>query len=372
LQFSERQPVKSWKETAEVFRRLVDLLERGRRAALATVIRVEGSAYRRPGAKLLVEDGGATLGSVSGGCLEADVREAAFAVLRDGTTRRLHYDTGAGGENVWGLGLGCRGKVDVFVQAADDPGVRGAAGRALELFGGSSPFEISTVVGGAGRAGLVRLTAPDGSLTGSLGDEGLDREARRSAAAGIAGRQSRLEALGGVEVFTDVLVPAPHLVVCGADDDAIPLCRYASDAGFRVVVADHRATLLSQARFPGAERRMVLRPEDGTASLPIGPLTQAVVKTHSLVLDREWVRALLAAGVAYVAVLGPRARTEEMLRGIGAGGDERVFGPAGLDLGAEGPEQVALAIVAELLAVRGGRRPRHLRDKENAIHAGPA
>jgi xanthine dehydrogenase accessory factor len=364
--------VKSWKETAEVFGRLTGLLDGGRRSALATVIRVEGSAYRRPGAKLLVESGGATLGGISGGCLEADVREAALGVLRDGTTRRLRYDTGSGDENVWGLGIGCRGAVEVFVQPADDPVIREAVGRALDLFAGLSPFAISTVVGGAGRPGLVRLAAPDGGATGSLGDRTLDRDASRIAAAGIAGRQSRLDALGPVEVFTDVLVPAPSVVVCGADDDAIPLCRYASDAGFRVAVVDHRAALLSGERFPGAERRMVLRPEEGTAALPIGPLTPAVVKMHSLAFDREWVRRLLAAGASHVAVLGPRARTEEMLRGIGAEGDERIFGPAGLDIGAEGAEQVALAIVAELLAVCGGRRPRHLRDKENAIHAGPA
>jgi xanthine dehydrogenase accessory factor len=317
--------VKSWKETAEVFGRLVGLSEGGRRSALATVIRVEGSAYRRPGAKLLVEVGGATLGSISGGCLEADVREAAVGVLREATARRLHYDTGAGEEKVWGLGLGCRGSVDVFVQPADDAGLLEAAGRALELFAGASPFAISTIVGGAGRTGLVRLVGPDGAATGTLGNSALDKDVSRNAAGRIADRGARIDSFGPVEVFTDVLLPAPHLVLCGADDDAIPICRYASDAGFRVVVVDHRAGLLSEARFPGAERRMALRPEEGTGALPIG-----------------------------------------------AERDERVFGPAGLDLGAEGPEQVALSIVAELLAVRGGRRPRHLRDKENAIHAGPA
>jgi xanthine dehydrogenase accessory factor len=178
--------------------------------------------------------------------------------------------------------------------------------------------------------------------------------------------------IAGHAIFFEVLPPPPHLIVCGAGDDARPLVAYAADAGFRVTVVDHRPALLDAAWFPQASERLVGRPEDPGIVLPAAERSLAVVKTHSLAHDREWVRRLLAAGVPYLGVLGPRERTESILRDIGGPGmtgDGRVFGPVGLDLGADGPRQVALSIVAELLAFIAGREPRHLNERKEAIHA---
>jgi xanthine/CO dehydrogenase XdhC/CoxF family maturation factor len=143
---------------------------------------------------------------------------------------------------------------------------------------------------------------------------------------------------------------------------------YAAAAGFRVVVVDHRSAYLTAERVPEAWKRLPLRPEE-PGELPSGRDTFAVVMTHSLKRDTEWVRRLLAADVSYIGLLGPRARTSRILEEAGAPAQGRVFGPVGLDLGADGPEQVALSIVAELLAVRSGREPRHLREREVALHA---
>lgn len=361
--------MKRWKETAELFASIARLPATGRRAALATVVHIAGSAYRRPGAKFLVEEGGATLGSISGGCLEADVREASLAVIRDGAPRRLRYDTGEDDRAVWGLGLGCRGTVDIFVQAATDPKMREAVERARELLEGDRPFALSTVVGGALGVGGMLVCSDEAALGGSTGDPALDGAIARDAAERVRCRESKLSALGGVEVFTEVLAPPPQLLLFGAGDDTRPICAYASDVGFRVTVVDHREAFLSADRFPGAARRARLRPEDGAGTLPVGPRTYAVVMSHSFAHDREWARHLLFAGAPHVGLLGPRARTEEILRQIGAEGDARVFGPVGLDLGAEGPEQVALAVVAELLAAHTSREPAHLRQRSGAIHA---
>lgn len=360
--------VRHWKETAEVFERIAGLPGGGRRAAIATVVRIEGSAYRRPGAKLLVEDGGATLGSISGGCLEGDVREIALGVIRDGAPRRRRYETGADENAAWGLGLGCAGSVELFVQPADPPAVR-AVERALELFEEGRPFALCTVVGGSPTAGAVAVASPDGALAGSTGDAALDREVARLAGEWVAGRTSMLRCVGSAEIFAEVLIPPPYLLLFGADDDARPICASASAVGFRVTLVDHRAAFLAAERFPGAERRVERRPEEGLAGLPIGPRTFAVVKTHLIAYDRGWARQLVGAGAAYVGLLGPRARTREIVREIGAEDDDRVFGPVGLDLGAEGPEQVALSIVAELLAASSGVEPRHLREKGATIHA---
>jgi xanthine dehydrogenase accessory factor len=361
--------VKHWKETSEVFGQLARTPGAGRRAALATVVRIAGSAYRRPGAKLLVEEDGRTLGSISGGCLEGDVREIALGVLADGVARRRRYDTGADENAAWGLGLGCAGSVELFVQPATAPEIVQAIERVLELFEEGRPFVLCTLVAGSPEAGGVLVVAPDGTLSGSTGDAALDREIARLSGKWIAGRVSQLRTVGGAEVFAEILIPPPRLLLFGADDDTRPICAYACAAGFRVTVVDHRPAFLAAERFPGADRRLALRPEQGVAGLAIGPSTYAVVKTHLIAHDREWARQLLEASAEHVGLLGPRARTREIVRQIGAEEDDRVFGPVGLDLGAEGPEQVALSIVAELLAASSGVQPRHLREKGQTIHA---
>jgi xanthine dehydrogenase accessory factor len=453
-----------WKETAEILSRLAELGAAGRRAALATVVEIVGSAYRRPGAKFLIEDTGSTLGSVSGGCLEADVREVAKAVVETGTPSLRHYNTGDE-DVVWGLGLGCNGLVDVFVQPATAGPLAALAGPLRELFAGDGIVALATVVEG-GPAGAAAATAeaaaeaaaaaamgeigatlavdcgamqappqlrggrtpgrerepgeadgagghppavephtgghPPAPVHGSLGSAELDREVVERVRGLAAAGRSGVQAIAGRRVFIEVLAPPPHLLVCGGGDDARPLVAYAADVGFRVTLLDHRPALLAPEWFPQALRRVVARPEDPDLALPPPARTLAVVKTHSLAHDREWVRRLLAAGLPYIGVLGPRARTQAILRdvgaeaadgasGAGAGGAggrcdagehrrfaashggsaaERVFGPVGLDLGADGPRQVAISIVAELLAFTARREARHLSARQEAIHAG--
>ena len=161
-----------WKETAEVLSRLAELTAAGRRAALATVVRIVGSAYRRPGAKFLIEETGDTLGSVSGGCLEADVREVAKGVLATGQPSLRHYSTGADEDVVWGLGLGCNGLVDVFVQSATEGPLAGLEDRLRGLVAGDAPFAVATVLDGDG-PGAVLIAGPE-AVHGSLGSADLD------------------------------------------------------------------------------------------------------------------------------------------------------------------------------------------------------
>jgi xanthine dehydrogenase accessory factor len=360
-----------WKESAEIVARLAELKAAGRRAALATVVRIAGSAYRRPGAKLLIEETGGTLGAVSGGCLEADVREVAMAVLATGTPALRHYNTG-GEDIVFGLGLGCNGLVDVFVQPATQGPLADLAEPLRQLFAGDAPFALATVVEGGEDLGATLAIAPGGNVHGSLGLVDCDLEAIEHAARLLPAGRSELAEIAGREVFFELQAPPSHLVVCGAGDDARPLVAYAADAGFRVTLLDHRPALLDAARFPQAACRLLARPEEPEVALPPAARSLAVVMTHSLAHDREWVRRLLVAGLPYVGVLGPRARTESILQAIGAREEdgERVFGPVGLDLGADGARQVAVSIVAELLAFTARREARHLCARRGAIHAG--
>lgn len=365
-----------WGETAGILSRLERLAGEGRRAALATVVRIAGSAYRRPGAKLLVEDSGATLGGVSGGCLEADVREISRSVLETGAPVLRRYDMRGDEDVLWGLDLGCRGEVDVFVQ----PATEGAFAKAMGAFADSlqrdAPIVLATLIDGPGAGALRRIAAESepgaaGTL-GTLGTPELDAWADETAQALLGVGDSGIVSRGDRTVFFEWLKPPPHLVVCGAGDDAQPLVAYAADAGFRVTLIDHRQGLLEASRFPRAAARIEARPEEERAgsALPPAEGALAVVKTHSLTHDREWTRRLLAAGYPYVGLLGPRARTESILQDVGAEGDPRVFGPVGLDLGAEGASQIAISIVAELLAFASGREPGHLRGRSEAIHAG--
>src|SRR4051794_17768801 len=163
-----------WKETAEILSRLAELGEAGRRAALATVVHIVGSAYRRPGAKFLIEETGDTLGSVSGGCLEADVREVAKGVLATGRPSLRHYSTGADEDIVWGLGLGCNGLVDVFIETATEGPLAELADIVRQLVSGDSSFVIATVMDGED-LGATAVIAPEGTVQGSLGSADLDR-----------------------------------------------------------------------------------------------------------------------------------------------------------------------------------------------------
>jgi xanthine dehydrogenase accessory factor len=359
--------VKHWQETARVVERAVRLGCEGQATALAVVTQIHGSAYRRPGAKLLIEPDGHMLGSVSGGCLEEDVRQVGLKVLRSGQSRTLHYDTGDADSRPWGLGLGCDGQVDLLVRPIL-PAALSFWERVQHLLEGDSLFALGMVASGEGQGGILAIgeegfLALDGDST-PLGGE-FAAATRDALNAGRTG----LRALGSRRIFADVLSPPPKLIVCGAGDDAIPVVALATSIGFRVYVADHRSAYLTAERFPAAHCLALLRPDEDSTPLPSDAQTHAVVMTHSLANDTSWVRRLIATQAVYIGVLGPRARTRRIFADLGVAEDARVFGPVGLDLGAEGPEQVAVSIVAELLASRARREPTHLREREMAVHA---
>ena len=351
--------MKHWHETAAILERVARIYASGSRAAIATVVRISGSAYRRPGAKLCVEEDGTTHGGVSGGCLEADVRGVALEILRGAPPKQLHYDTGSDEETVWGLGLGCAGAVDLWVQRAD-PRFCAEAG---ELMAAGAPHAIVTLLGSGRSAVFAR-----GALSGSFGAAELDRALASQAAPLLEQEESRVVEVGGETAFIDVLRPPPRLVIFGAGDDAQPLARLAALAGFSVTVVDHRPAYLTAGRFPPPAQLVLRRASAGVEGLSLGRRHFAVVQTHALIHDRDWLKALLPQSIAYLGLLGPRARKDEVLRQLGAAGADKLYAPVGIDLGADGPEQVAISIVAEMLAVHASREPGHLRARTGGIH----
>jgi xanthine dehydrogenase accessory factor len=357
--------VKRWLETRQVMDQLGAWHRDGVRAALATVVRVRGSAYRHEGAKLAVAEDGRGVGNVSGGCLEEDVREVALRVIATGVPERRSYCGGANEISAWDLGVGCEGEVEILLEPVDHDV---AAER--EALAAEEPFVLVTSLAG--------VAPPDAErVPGAASPRSSSTAARRiltgeAAAAWTTAGDSRLVDHDGVPVFVDVLRPPPRLLVVSAGDDARHLARLAADVGFRVIVADRRPGLLAPGRFPGAVRLVETDAAQLSERVVLDAESFAVVMTHHFADDTAYLRALLRSPVRYLGVLGPRQRTERILGILRAEqpvDEARIFGPVGLDIGTDGAEQVALAVIAEILAVRSGRRPRSLRDRTAPIHA---
>ena len=359
--------MKQWLETRAVLDFLAGVRRERKPAALATVVRVRGSAYRHEGAKLAVASDGRCAGNVSGGCLEQDVREVALQVIRSRAPELRSYCSSADEIAAWDLGVGCEGQVDVYVEPAD------ARPRERELLDGRRPFVVCTMLVGNREPGNGKrlLVTADGA-EGELGATDMTARTVIKGRELLEAGQSGIHEIAGRSIFFDVLRPPPQLVVLGAGDDARPLVRFAADVGFRVVVVDRRPGHLTAERFPAAAALVRSGGDELAGATALDVECYAVVMNHNFADDQAYLRALLKTPVSYIGMLGPRQRTDRMLRTLAAEGplDEgRVYGPVGLDIGTDGAEQVALAVIAEVLAVRSGRRTRSLRERLAPIHA---
>lgn len=365
---------------------------RGERCALATVVSVEGSSYRRPGARMLVCEGGASTGTISAGCLESDVIEHAKRVINFGKAVLVEYDTASTGEEMaWGLGLGCNGVVRVLVE----PLAHGslyveALRRSCEAQADAPPLTMATVyqhtppepVAAGIEAGSRLVIGEDGSVSREkLSGEAaalLESEVRALLLGGVAPVAHIFDWDGGtVKVFVETLLPPVPLVVFGAGHDALPVVELARGLGWQTEVVDPQARPASRSRFAAADRVTLARPEEVAAQVSITPRTLALLMSHNYSHDLALLRFLLASPARYIGVMGPRKRTERMLSELKAGEDlfrleeaelARLHAPAGLDIGANAPAEIALSIIAEMRAVLAGRRGRMLRERRGSIH----
>ncbi len=349
--------------------------------ALATIVAVKGSTYRRPGARLLVPEEGDLIGNISGGCLESDVADVARIVMVEGVPRVVSFDLTADDDAVWGWGLGCNGAIELFVEPADKAAeVAGALRMALEE---ERPICAVTVLESSVPGvehGSRLLVRPGGKAEGSLGDPALDVAATEAATELLARERSEVRTLPGTEgevrAFVEVLEPPLRLLVCGAGHDAVPVVKAADALGWRALVVDDRPAFLTHERFPEAAGFVhVERPEEAATIAPVDERTHVVVMTHNFLRDKEYLRSFLSSPAPYLGMLGPGARTQRLLHelreeGVAIPDDDlaRIHGPAGLDLGAEGPEEIAQAIVAEIVAAKRGREGGFLRDRKGPIH----
>jgi xanthine/CO dehydrogenase XdhC/CoxF family maturation factor len=371
------------KELQDIIRHYQDYP--GQPLCLATVVNTRGSTYRKAGARMLIANQQQVIGSVSGGCLEADIIAQSAAVWADQQSIVLTYDTTPPEDVLLGTGLGCNGLMEILVEpiAARNPGAHQLelASQIFRRHGTGLIATVSQPNGSAGRKVIHRLMLDAG---GTLHGEFPDRAVEQLIVGRMANalKEQRSEAFvqdtghGAVDVFLEFISAPTPLFVFGAGYDAVPLVRLARDIGMAVTVVDHRAAFATTERFPAADAIIIGRPENvEPIDLPLDQRATAIIMTHNYFLDQQWLKRLLPLELNYLGLMGPRHRAEKMLQELRSedpdftAGCDRLFNPAGLDIGAESPEQIALSILGEIQAVLAGTSGGLLREKKGAIHA---
>ena len=355
----------------------------GSTTALATVIEVRGSTYRRPGARMLVTQGGLTVGSISGGCLEADVFERAQQVMTSGESTVVTYDTTSPDDIVWGLGLGCNGLIRVLIERLTHSCYANQITFLADCLQSRQQGVIATIVRMEGQVqeqvGTRLMLSEDGNVSESIKDSALAEDMLKDAKAAQRTHRSVLKLyqlpLGTAEVFIEVIQPPVSLAIFGAGHDAIPVVHFAKGLGWHVTVVDSRQSDATKERFSLADAIVFSRPENIQEHLTVDQHTVAVVMTHNYLHDLKLLEMLLPSPWRYLGVLGPLSRTERLLEELSAAGVVptseqllKLYGPVGLDIGADTPEAIALAIVAEIQAVLANRSGGLLRDRREPIH----
>ena len=339
-----------------------------RSAVIATVVQVNGSAYRRPGARMLMLPDGSRVGTISGGCLEGDVSKKAWWLTEEGRPVVRVYDTTSEDDAVWEFGLGCNGVVKVLLERAEMETATEAMRFLQHCRGSRMPGVISVVIRASATSRVHvgdRLMFDAGGVWGGTLKE---NEVLAQTQEAFVSRKSRLVELPDCDVFIEYIAPPVALTVFGAGHDAIPLVAIAKELGWHVTVADGRPSYLKAQRFPSADCLLPLHRDDSAMTLEPG--SAVVLMTHNYPQDRELLRQLLAVESAYLGVLGPRKRTERLLAEIGASMRmDDLHAPAGLDIGADTPQAIALSIVAEIQAVLAGRTGSMLRLRDAPIYA---
>ena len=346
-------------------RDLLSELERwqaeGKPIAIATVITVVGSAPRTVGATLALTAAGDIAGSVSGGCVEPAVIEAGLKTLRTGQPKLLSYGI-TEEQNVEQIGLSCGGEIQVFVERLAHLEPLAAA------FHAERPIVRAVVIaapeGSGARLGANVLVPEQGDLVGSTDSSALDTA--------VAGKARELlrngeSALATVEVegqparvFFEVYAPEPSLVIIGAGHITIPLSRLAKALDYRVAVVDPREAFATRERLPDADEILLEWPDEALAHLPLSSATAVAVLSHDDKFDVPALTAALNSPAGYVGAIGSRGtreRRDRRLREAGVTDEQiaRIHGPIGLDIGAQTPEEIALAILAQIVAARRGK-----------------
>ncbi len=370
------------KELKQIVKAFDEAQSNGKQTALATVVHVEGSSYRRAGARMLVTEDGELTGAISGGCLEGDALRKAQLVMFKQKSMLVTYDTTGEDDAKFGIGLGCNGIIHILIEPIDPENQDNPIQLFKEFFGKRQDAVVVTLFSMKNKAseqpGTCLFLNSDGGVRGTLGDESLKKTLIIDAKEVLSNHNPVTKVYRAEDEltgFVELLKPAISLIIVGAGNDAIPLTNLALILGWETTLVDGRANYATPERFPKANRIIVAKPDEVLPQLPPDARTAVILMTHNYNYDLAMLRQLITLKLPYIGTLGPKKRTDQMLDdlqdvGISLSDDQlqNIYGPVGLDIGAETSEEIALSVFAEINAVFSGKPGSHLREKDEPIH----
>lgn len=372
------------KELREIIKAYDDALLAGKKVALAAVVHLNGSSYRRPGARMLVTDDGELTGAISGGCLEGDALRKAMLVLSQQQSKLVTYDTGDEDDATIGVQLGCSGVIQVLfepINPDDNNNPIRLLRKAAALRQKSVLVTLFSLEDKKNeQPGTCLLVEGNGNISGNIPYPELYSDIMENVHHAMQQQASLFKEYAvkniSVTAFIEFLQPSVSLVIIGAGNDAIPMMQIADTIGWEVRVADGRSTHAKQERFVNACQVLVSKPEKVLEQIPIDQQTVFVMMTHNYNYDLAMLKALLERKVEYIGILGPKKKLNRMLDEMHNDGIvltaeqlDTIYGPAGLEIGAETAEEIALSIIAEIKAVLKGKKGTSLRNKQDEIHS---
>lgn len=366
------------REDADIVKLWVSVEESGGNAILATIVELSGSHYRHPGARMLICADGRKAGAISGGCLEAELTRRVDRIAETGKACVIQYNTSSDHDIILGTGMGCGGTVSILLEPANSASVRflmATLDQCIKKLRSETTATVYETTGSVNTCPGERIALNEGEeISGTVSDNrlrGAAMDSLRALPSGTSHQNVTWQTpAASVKVLIERIVPPIRLVLFGAGDDAIPVFRLANALGWQVTVVDVRTTYATPERFPGAIEVLLAHPEDMSELLASHHYDAAVIMTHNYHRDQELLKRLLATPIGYIGLLGARTRVDKMLRDLADAGINlspqemnRLYAPVGLNIGAEGPEETALSIIAEIQMALHAGTGRSLRDK---------
>ncbi|QPH40694.1 XdhC family protein [Pedobacter endophyticus] len=360
------------KEIRDILIRYEAASKAGKKSALATVVKVEGSSYRRAGARMLVTEDGQLTGAISGGCLEGDALRKALTAILQQENKLITYDTTDEDDAKFGIQLGCNGIVHILFEPVS-PEMELNPIKLLELLQQKRENAVLVTLfshSNKNQLGTTLLYRKDETYAKSA--SGFDKLIQGDIVAAFENEMSAFKPYENeTEAFIEFIPPPLSLIVAGAGNDAQPLVNIASILGWEITVVDGRPTHANSLRFPNAHRIIMQKAENVLPHLSIDNRTACVLMTHNYNYDSTLLNDLLKTNIRYIGALGPKKKLNKMLDELNKGTSEafkNLYGPVGLDIGAETAEEIAVSIAAEIKMVFTGGTAQSLRKKKQPIH----
>lgn len=356
----------------------------GRKMVLGAVVHLDGSSYRRPGARMLVDDLGRMTGAISGGCLEGDALRKALSAISEQKSRLVTYDTSDEEDAEIGAQLGCAGIIQVLFEPIDPSDAHNPIHLLKKALAKRQACVLMTIFNLNERNniqfGTCALLEADGTITGEIPVEYIKNQviavARKALEDKTSGFVYYTFELSACTVFLEYIAPPVAMIVFGAGNDVIPLVNIADELGWETTVIDGRSQLAKPERFIPACQVMVSKPERALDRISIDERTVFLLMTHNYQYDLAMLKSLINKEITYIGLLGPKKKLHKMLEELKSEGIEleqtqldRIYAPVGLEIGAETAEEIAVSIIAEIKAVLTGNPGGMLKNKTEAIHA---